>query len=87
MNTIFRFVAALAVVALFAPSSLEAQGKIRVAIWDFENNTIQILTYSVKQALPLGIVKGSRTIIVIEKFMVGFPDAQEGQDIGRAARG
>ena len=38
MNTIFRFVGALAVVALLAPSSLEAPGKIRVAIWDFENN-------------------------------------------------
>ena len=41
MNTIFRFFAALAVVALFAPSSLEAQGKIRVAIWDFENHAEQ----------------------------------------------
>lgn len=38
MNTIVRLVTALAVVALVTPASLEAQGKIRVAIWDFENN-------------------------------------------------
>ena len=35
---IYRFLGALAMVALLAPSSLEAQGKIRVAIGDFENN-------------------------------------------------
>jgi len=39
MRTIFRLAGALAVVALLAPSSIEAQGKIRVAIWDFENHS------------------------------------------------
>ena len=38
MRTIFRLAGALAMVALLAPSSADAQGKIRVAIWDFENN-------------------------------------------------
>jgi curli biogenesis system outer membrane secretion channel CsgG len=38
MKVLFRFVAALAIVCTIAPSTLLAQGKIRVAIWDFENN-------------------------------------------------
>ena len=38
MRTIFRLAATLAVVALLAPAGVHAQGKIRVAIWDFENN-------------------------------------------------
>ena len=41
MNTIFRFVGALAVVALLVPASVGAQGKIRVAIWDFEHHAEQ----------------------------------------------
>lgn len=38
MSTIFRFAGAIALVLLVAPVGVHAQGKIRVAIWDFENN-------------------------------------------------
>ena len=38
MRKLFRFAGAVALFALLAPASARAQGKIRVAIWDFENN-------------------------------------------------
>lgn len=41
MKALFRLVGALAIVVMIHPSTLEAQGKIRVAIWDFENNAQQ----------------------------------------------
>ena len=41
MNTILRFVGAVALLALVNPSTSLAQGKIRVAIWDFENHAEQ----------------------------------------------
>ena len=39
MNSIFHLIGTFALVASLVPSNLEAQGKIRVAIWDFENNS------------------------------------------------
>lgn len=41
MKALFRLVGAVAIVCMIRPSTLEAQGKIRVAIWDFENNAQQ----------------------------------------------
>lgn len=41
MKALFRLFGALAIVCMIHPSTLEAQGKIRVAIWDFENNAQQ----------------------------------------------
>jgi len=41
MRKLFHFAGTFALLALLAPPSLEAQGKIRVAIWDFENHAEQ----------------------------------------------
>ena len=38
MGSLMRFIGVSTLAFLLAPSGLEAQGKIRVAIWDFENN-------------------------------------------------
>lgn len=38
MKRLFRLVGALALACTIVPSAVEAQGKVRVAIWDFENN-------------------------------------------------
>lgn len=46
MKALFRLVGALAIVCLIRPSTLEAQGKIRVAIWDFENHADQSWWFS-----------------------------------------
>jgi curli biogenesis system outer membrane secretion channel CsgG len=41
MTVRFRLLTAIAVVSLLIPAGLQAQGKIRVAIWDFENHAEQ----------------------------------------------
>ena len=38
MRSVFRFIGAIALVSMMLPASAMGQGKIRVAIWDFENN-------------------------------------------------
>lgn len=39
MKSLFRLLGALAMISFVAPTSLEAQARVRVAIWDFENNS------------------------------------------------
>ena len=39
MKSLFRLLGALAITSCITPASLEAQARIRVAIWDFENNS------------------------------------------------
>ncbi len=39
MKPLFRLLGAFAIMSCLAPTSLEAQAKIRIAIWDFENHS------------------------------------------------
>ena len=67
MKSLFQLLGALAIISFVAATSLEAQAKVRVAIWDFENNSARswwVIVYRSGLTKGTGVLSGARRIDV-----------------------